>query len=105
MMVRRRLLGTTVFGGLFGAIAATDGASRPALDPITDRQGQEIVQALNDLRKTLDGWHSFSEIGPIRNRQLDFLRASGKLPDFIDVGTDVWFGVYDWHVKHLQPIA
>ena len=25
--------------------------------------------------------------------------------DFIEVGTDVWQQVYDWHVRFQQPIA
>jgi hypothetical protein len=26
-------------------------------------------------------------------------------PDFIDVGSDIWIMVYDWHVKHFQPLS
>src|SRR5262249_1351684 len=74
-------------------------------DPITEQQGREIVQALNGLRTAIEGPQSFAEIKPIRDRQVDFLRAAGKLPDFIEFGSDVWFGGHHWHVRHLQPIA
>jgi hypothetical protein len=34
-----------------------------------------------------------------------FLRANQKFPEFIDAGVEAWQAVYDWHVKHRQPIA
>ena len=27
------------------------------------------------------------------------------MPDFIDVGSDLWFAAYDWHVRWQQPIT
>ena len=41
----------------------------------------------------------------IREAQLTFLRGNGKLPDYIDVGTDLWFSAYDWHVRWQQPLT
>jgi hypothetical protein len=29
---------------------------------------------------------------------------TGKFPDYIDVGIDVWQQVYDWHVRYRQPL-
>ena len=66
---------------------------------------QEIIDGLKDIRKTIDGQQNNAEIVGLRQRQMDFLRASGKFPDFIEAGSDVWFGVYDWHVRHLQPMT
>ena len=34
-----------------------------------------------------------------------FLRTTGKFPDFIEVGIDVWQQVYDWHVRYQQPLT
>ena len=31
-------------------------------------------------------------------------RKSSKMPDIIEVGVNVWFNVYDWHIKWQQPI-
>ena len=28
----------------------------------------------------------------------------GKFPDYCDVGLDYFNAVYDWHVRHRQPI-
>jgi hypothetical protein len=75
----------------------------PEAGQTSDRSGQDIVQALKDLRTALTAPRPFTEIQPVRNKQIDFLRAEGKFPDYIDVGVDVWFGVYDWHLRQLQP--
>ena len=106
MIARRRLLGSTLVGGLFGSLAApTAGAAADQGMDRSDRQTQQIVDALADIRKALDAPRTFVEIRTLRQKQTDFLRETGKFPDFIDVGVDVWFGVYDWHIKQRQPMV
>jgi len=99
MLARRRMLGTTLFGGLVGSAIPASGQSNQA----SDRQLTEIAEALKDLRKAIEApLGAFVELLPIRQKQMDYLRSTNKFPDFIDVGLDVWFAVHDWHVKHLQ---
>jgi hypothetical protein len=101
MIARRHLLGTTLFGGLLGATVPPSGEASQSSEP----RVQEIIDGIRDIRKAIDNQQSNAEIVGLRQRQLDFLRASGKFPDFIEAGSDVWFGVYDWHVRHLQPMT
>ena len=101
MVDRRQLFKTAMFGGF----AARPGSADAATQPIPERQAQEIVDALKSVGRALDTAHSFTEIAELRQRQAAFLRAEGKFPDFIDVGIDVWMGVYDWHVKHHLPMT
>jgi hypothetical protein len=118
MLSRRDLLSGAVVGGPLAANrVAREGAERPAAATpgdhafapqaaqISERSGQDIVQALKDLRSAITAPQAFPEIQPVRTKQVDFLRAQGKFPDYIDVGVDIWFGVYDWHIRHLQPIT
>ena len=103
MIARRHLLGNTLFGGLFAMASAS--APPPGVDgQITERQAQDLVDALKGLRTALETPQSFSEITRLRQLQLDFLKSSGKFPDFIDAGADVWFALHDWHIKHLVPV-
>jgi hypothetical protein len=95
MLSRRDLLSSAVVGR----------AAAPEAGQSSDRSNQEIVQALKDLRSAITAPQSFPEIARVRTKQIEFLRGQGKFPDFIEVGIDTWFGVYDWHVRHLQPIA
>ena len=115
MLARRRMLGTTLFGGLVGAAipVSLTRRSRTAADAeaglseqgtqMSDSQVTKIVDALKDVSRAIEAPPgAFVEILPIRQKQMDYLRSTNKFPDFIDVGLDVWFAVHDWHIKHLQ---
>jgi hypothetical protein len=95
MLSRRDLLSGAVVGS----------AAAPEAGQSADRSSQEIVQALKDLRSAITAPQSFPEIARVRTKQIEFLRGQGKFPDFIEVGVDAWFAVYDWHVRHVQPIV
>jgi len=100
MLARRRMLGTTLVGGFFGAAMPR---AESQSGQTSERQVMEIVDALKDIRKALEAPQgSFVEIAGIRQKQVEYLRATNKFPDFIDVGIDIWFAVHDWHIKHLQ---
>ena len=101
MLARRRMLGTTLFGGFLGATMPVSDQNAQT----SDRQMMEVVDALKEIKKSLDSPQSFTEIAGIRQKQVDYLKATNKFPDFIDVGLDVWFAVHDWHIKHLQQIV
>ena len=104
MLDRRELL---TLGGVLGSLspAASPAEGVAAAQQITERQGQDIVRALQDLNARVAQAESFGEIAGVRAKQFEFLRGNGKFPDFIDVGVDVWQGIYDWHVRMQQPIT
>ena len=43
-------------------------------------------------------------LGEIRARFTVHLRSAGKFPDFMEIGIDPFYEVYDWHVRHQQQI-
>jgi hypothetical protein len=99
------MLGTTLFGGFLGAAIPASPASGQNAQT-SDRQLMDIVNALKDIRNAIEvGQGPFTEIAGIRQKQVDYLKATNKFPDFIDVGLDVWFAVHDWHIKHLQQMV
>ena len=88
--------------GLLGSLVPGGGDDAQQLSP---QATQDIVNAIKDIRTTLAAESSFAEIVPIRTRQLDYLKANGKFPDFIDVGSDVWYAVHDWHIRTQQSLV
>jgi hypothetical protein len=62
-----------------------------------------IISSLNALRSEVRRQDSFWEIELVRAQLLTFLRQAGKYPDYIEVGTDIWHQIYDWHVRYQQP--
>ena len=110
MFSRRRLLGSGILGSVASAFAVSEAepaaaqTARAAQDP-GDGDGERIAAAVDRLRDELRGERAFTEISSLREAQKTFLRQNGKMPDFIDVGSDLWFAAYDWHVRWQQPIA
>jgi hypothetical protein len=108
MVKRRELLGGGILGGVLGALGEPDPASAEPL-PAGQRQPpdqdlREIVEALDKLRQQIVTQRTFAEIAPIRDAQRNFLRTNQKMPDFIEVGANHWFQLYDWHVRWQQPL-
>jgi hypothetical protein len=105
MIDRRELL---TFAGVLGGLAAhPDNAEAAAVGngQLTERNAQDIVTALKNITSALNAAQSFDAIIPVRQRQVEYLKANTKFPDFIDVSADVWMAVYDWHVRMQQPIV
>lgn len=103
-MERRNLVG----GGLLAGAAALLGEAAPAAAAQRDRDGDAaaVARAIDDLTGAVQRAAAVSpELARIREQQRVFLKANQKYPDFIEVGIDVWESVYDWHVRHQQPIA
>jgi hypothetical protein len=102
MMLRRDLVLGGILGGV-GASVATDAAA--AAEPQASEQVVEkVATAIGALGNQLRDQYAFNEIAQLRDLQKQYLRTNSRLPDFIDVGVDLWFRVYDWHVRWQQPL-
>jgi hypothetical protein len=105
MVHRRSVITGTVLGGALSALATpAEAAGSQAAGQAADRLVEDIARAVRDVRDEIARQHAFSELAAVREQTRTFLRANGKFPDFIEVGTDVWQRVYDWHVRFQQPI-
>jgi hypothetical protein len=111
MVHRRAVITGTVLGGALSALTESVEAAGPqsAQDRqdrlVQDRLLEEIAKAVRSVRDEIERQNLFGEIAAVRDPLRTFLRANGKFPDFIEVGSDVWQQVYDWHVRFQQPIA
>lgn len=107
MVQRRAVITATALGGVISALV-DPAAAEPAATPqasASDRATEDVARAVQAVRDELARQYAFGEIAPVRDRVRTFLMANGKFPDYIDVGTDTWYGVYDWHVRFQQPIT
>jgi len=90
---------------MLASAAALLGAAEPAAAAPADDSGA-VARAVENLRGALEHHFAVSpELARVREQQRIFLKANEKFPDFIEVSIDVWESVYDWHVRHQQPIA
>jgi len=98
MIARREMLGGTLVGSLFGGESGGG-------QPVPERALEDIVAAVRDVGRTMEQRQDFHEIAAVRSRLTEYLRSQMKFPDFLEIGTDVWWTVYDWHVRNVQPIV
>lgn len=106
MVHRRAVITGSVLGGALSALAApNEAAGAQTSAQASDRLVEDIAKAIRSVRDEIERQYTFWEIAAVRDQLRTFLRANGKFPDFIEVGSDVWQQVYDWHVRFQQPIA
>jgi len=108
MVHRRAVITGTVLGGALSALAApgaVEAAGGQADCRNSDRLIEEVARAVQAVRDQLAREQSFWELEAVRQQTRTFLRANGKFPDFLEVGSDVWQRVYDWHVRFQQPLS
>ena len=95
MVSRRAVITGTALGGGLSAFGITEAAGEQAAGPSSERQLENVARAVQGVRDEIARQRSFSDIAAVREQTRIFLRANGKFPDFIEVGTDVWQQVYD----------
>ncbi|MEZ5419354.1 MAG: hypothetical protein R2708_18725 [Vicinamibacterales bacterium] len=91
-----------------GVLGAALGAEQP---PAVEReQVARMVQALQRLALEATNANrgcSTGECGTatkIRDAFTLFFRSNQKFPDYLDVGVDVFYELYDWHVRNRQAL-
>ena len=102
MIDRRQLL---TVGGLLGALAPAGDEAAYGAGQMSDRYVPDFLSAIKNISNAISLQQSFDVILPVRTRQVDFLKAQGKFPDFIDVGIDIWYAVHDWHIRLQQQLV
>jgi hypothetical protein len=110
MISRREVVTAGVLGSLTGAAGTAEAAAQNDQDAAALRSGMNsIVEQMSRMNTTLD----YGQRGPglvsgflgeIRNRFTTHIRAAGKFPEFMEIGLDVFYDVYDWHIRYGQPI-
>jgi hypothetical protein len=96
--------------GLLGSIAPSGEGETQSSDT------QALAQVLNRIAGNLDeikvsmeaglrgNTMSYGSLGVIKLRLETWVRATGRFPEFWDVGISVFLEIYDWHIRQQQPI-
>ena len=108
-MISRREVVTAGMLGTLGTAAPVNAAEIQA-EVLALKEGfKDIQEGLNALRSSIDqglrgSSMNYGLMGQLRQTIEKFARASGKFPEYCDVGLGVFYEVYDWHVRHNQQI-
>jgi len=110
MISRREMITASVFGSM--------AAARPVE---AETQSAAETQAIKELSKTLDDKFdallnsidqglrgnsiTFGNLGAVKTKIENYTKASGRFPEYCDIGLSVFYDVYDWHIRHQQPVS
>lgn len=105
MPTRREVMTAGVMGPLASATAPARTEAMDDLDRVVSevRAVQLSVQRLN-TSITEAARVTAGALADLRERFAVYLRTTGRFPEYIDVGVDVFYEAYDWHVRHQQPL-
>jgi hypothetical protein len=109
MISRREVVTAGVLGSLTGSAVTAEASQGGQDDGQTRAVLTRIQQELDTINSTLEAGLrgpglSAGTIGRIRERLTLHLRSAGKFPEFLEIGTSLFYDVYDWHVRHAQQI-
>lgn len=112
MISRREVVTAGVLGTLVGSPADLS-AEAAAAKAAASQDDAGIIRVLNEIEKELERLNGVVDgtsrvtggfLGEIRGRFTTHLRAAGRFPEFMEIGIDPFYEVYDWHVRHQQQI-
>lgn len=108
MISRREVVTAGVLGTLAAASPADAAQSASEIQAL--KEGfKDLEDRVGDLKSALDqglrgNSMNFGNMATVKDKISRFARLSGKFPDYCDIGLDVFYDVYDWHVRHAQQI-
>ncbi|MEO6223035.1 MAG: hypothetical protein ABIP90_07275 [Vicinamibacterales bacterium] len=124
MLTRRELVTGTALGAVATVASTTDSdatpsnaagitaATAPAVQEVDNAAIRQIATKTMEIDQTLDGLAglarsntlSFGYVPKLREAYTLYWKAHGKFPEFCEVGTAVFYDIYDWHIKNRLPI-
>ena len=110
MISRREVVTAGVLGSLATGASVSPAEAEPAGDVLVLRASlQDIKTQIEELKGhvfsgLVASSMSIGRVGQVKERLETYLKSSGKFPEFCDIGTAVFFDIYEWHVKHQQQI-
>ena len=110
MISRREMVTAGVLGSLTGSAGTAEASQGGSQDDaqtraVLSRIEQDLQRISTTLEQGLRGpGLDAGPIAEIRSRLTVHIRAAGKFPEFMEIGTNIFYAVYDWHVRYAQQI-
>ena len=107
MVSRREVISAGVLGTLSPGVPENAAAATQDMTSVS-RSLNDIKAEVEDLNELFGRYMgnsmSIGLVGDVRGKIEQYLKTSGKFPEFLEVGTTVFYDVYDWHVRYQQQI-
>ena len=109
MISRREVVAAGVLGTL-GASGHVEAAAAQGIDAQTMKEALKgVEESIDELKASLEkclagNSMSYSGVGAVRAKIQEYTRTTGRFPEYCDIGLDIFYDVYDWHVRQQQQI-
>jgi len=110
MISRREMVTAGVLGTLATTAAPEPAAAQDSELRQTMREGLSKIEGSIDATRTvldrglLGPNVDAGSISRIRGSLTLHVRSAGKFPDFMEIGMNLFYDVYDWHIRYQQQI-
>ena len=120
MLTRRELVTGTALGAIAAAAPSTESTGSAPVPIVDDAPLQDvdntsiriIATKTTEIDQTLDGLAgvvrsnslAFGFVPKLRDAYTLYWTSHGKFPEFCEVGTSVFYDIYDWHIKNRLPV-
>lgn len=98
MITRRELIATGLGVGAVGGDTVVAGVAQDT------HLLSGMLAELREIRRAVS-IEGTTAVGQIREAQRVFFKNTGRFPDFIDVGFNVYQAVIDWLIAMQQPVT
>lgn len=103
MVSRRQVIAGTLAAGA-ASLDARRLSAEPASNDTSQQDSEKLDEILGQLRSLRGPIPGAAEVAMIRQARRTYLKTTGKFPEYLDVGIDVWEGLIDWYVATRQLV-
>ena len=96
--------------GLMGGLAPSGGGEVQNQSELIMREGfKTIDDSVDEFKVSVEqgmrgNSMNFGGVGVVKAEIMRWVKASGRFPEYCDIGVAVFFDIYDWHVRNQQQI-
>ena len=107
-MISRREVVTAGVLGTLGSTGNVEAAQQ--LDSQTLKTGMaEVEKGIDELKATVErcllgNSMDYGGVGAVKAKLQEYVKVTGRFPEYCDIGLGIFYDVYDWHVRQQQQI-
>ena len=107
-MISRREVVTAGVLGTLGSTGNVEAAQQ--LDSQTLKTGMaEVEKGIDELKATVErcllgNSMDYGGVGAVKAKVQEYVKVTGRFPEYCDIGLGIFYDVYDWHVRQQQQI-
>lgn len=107
-MISRREVVTAGVLGTLGSTATAETVQQA--DTQTLKEGlAQVEKSIDEMKATMErcllgNSMDYGGVGLVKAKLQEYVKVTGRFPEYCDIGLGIFYDVYDWHVRQQQQI-